>query len=138
MKFEYLEHTADVKFRAYGKTVEEAFTNAALALTPLLTDDTVKPISKHKICVESHNKEALLYDFLDEILFQLDVEGFLLAKVDDLMIEESKKGFKLTATAWFDRHKNYECHGNLKSVTYNDMFIKEEQNNCVVQVVIDV
>ena len=32
MKYKFLEHTADVKFRAYGNGLEEAFSNAALAL----------------------------------------------------------------------------------------------------------
>ena len=31
-QFEYLEHTADIKFLTYGKTLEEVFENAALAM----------------------------------------------------------------------------------------------------------
>ncbi|MDD5257347.1 MAG: archease, partial [Methanothrix soehngenii] len=30
--FEYLEHTADVKFRAYGTTPDQMLSNAAAAL----------------------------------------------------------------------------------------------------------
>mgnify|MGYP006451174011 FL=1 len=39
--YEFLEHTADEKFRAYGKTLEEAFINAALATAKIMTDDKV-------------------------------------------------------------------------------------------------
>ena len=47
-KYEFLDHTADAKFRAYGKNLEQAFTNAALALTNLVTDSAkVKPNIKH-------------------------------------------------------------------------------------------
>ena len=38
MKHKFLPHTADVKFRAYGKSLEEAFSNAALALTEVIAD----------------------------------------------------------------------------------------------------
>ena len=37
-KYEYLEHTADTKFRAYGETMEETFTNAALAMMNVMVD----------------------------------------------------------------------------------------------------
>ena len=37
-QYEYLEHTADVKFLAYGKTLEEVFENAALAMFNVMID----------------------------------------------------------------------------------------------------
>ena len=37
-KYEYLEHTADIKFLAYGETVEEVFENAALAMFNVIID----------------------------------------------------------------------------------------------------
>jgi archease family protein len=36
--FEYLEHTADIKFRSYGRTLEEVFSNAAKALFNSMID----------------------------------------------------------------------------------------------------
>ena len=38
MRFEYLDHTADVKFRAYGDSLEKAFGNAALAMFNVMVD----------------------------------------------------------------------------------------------------
>ena len=37
-KFEFLEHTADTKIRAYGETIEEAFSNALIATTTVMTN----------------------------------------------------------------------------------------------------
>ena len=53
-KFEFLDHTADAKFRAYGNTLEESFRNAGIALSSLVTDVTkVKPhIRKNSVAVE--------------------------------------------------------------------------------------
>ena len=138
MKYKYLDHTADAKFQAFGKSLEEAFVNAALAAFNIIvkTDD-VKPEIVKEIKVKANKKESLLYDFLEELFFLLDTEGFVLNKIEDVEIKEEKKAFHLHAKALGDSYKNYEVHGNLKSVTYNDMFIKEEKDNVTVQVVID-
>ena len=47
VKFRFLEHTADAKFQAYGKNIEEAFSNAALAMFSVITD--IKKINKKEV-----------------------------------------------------------------------------------------
>jgi len=65
--YEFLPHTADVKFRAYGKSLEKAFENAALATFATMTDiRKVKKILKKTISVQAHDYQALLYSFLEE------------------------------------------------------------------------
>ena len=44
-KFEFFDVTADVGYRAYGKTMNDAFSNAALALFEVMTDTSnIKPL----------------------------------------------------------------------------------------------
>ncbi|MEK6820605.1 MAG: archease, partial [Nanoarchaeota archaeon] len=77
MKFKFLEHTADMKFQAFGKSLEEAFVNSALAMKEAISGKIrVKSRIKKKIMVKGKDKESLLYNFLEEILFLLDSEGF--------------------------------------------------------------
>ena len=38
MDYEYLDHTADAKFIAYGQTLEEAFVNCAKATFGIIID----------------------------------------------------------------------------------------------------
>src|SRR3989338_8856201 len=93
--YEFLPHTADTRIRAYGKTLEEAFINCALATTDTITDHKkIKAAVEKKIKVKSENKESLLYDFLEQFLILLDSEGFLLNSVKKLEIKENQ----LTAT----------------------------------------
>jgi SHS2 domain-containing protein len=132
MKYEFFDHTADVKFKAYGESLEEAFENAALATFEVMT--TISKI-KHNIVKEIHikanSKEALLFDFLDELVFLLDTEGFILAKINNLKIND----LELTATLIGDNADNYEVHTYVKAPTYNQMTINE--NPFWVQVVLD-
>jgi SHS2 domain-containing protein len=136
--YKYLEHTADVKFQAFGKTLEEAFSNAALASFNVITDTAkVEPRITKEVKVESNTKESLLYDFLEELLFLLDAEGFLLHEIRDLSIAKNKK-FSLKCKAIGDRYTTQEVYGNIKSITYSEMFIKKQKGLYVLQVVLDI
>ena len=132
MKYKFLEHKADAKFQAFGKTLEEAFSNAALAMFSLMTDiKKVKGKIEKKFNVKGYDKKALLYNFLEELLFLLDSEGFLLYKIKKIKIVNNK----LEAVVVGDKVSNYETHGEVKAVTYNEMEIKEKPY--MVQVVVD-
>jgi SHS2 domain-containing protein len=139
MKYEYLPHTADVKFRAYGKTMEEAFSNAALALTKVITNPSkVEAKVEKKIEVSSEDEKALLYDFLEQFIILLDSENFLLNSVKDLKIEKNKK-LKLKAVVVGDTAlEKYETETHIKAVTYQEMEIRKEKNKYILQVILDI
>ncbi len=141
MKYKYLPHTADTKFRAYGKTIEEAFANAALAMTNVMVDNTkVKGMTAKKIAAEGSDLQSLLYSFLEKFLILLDSENFFLAEIKKIRISgKGGNGYKLTAEASGDDAAKYETIGpQVKAVTYNDMVVDAEKDNCVVQVVLDI
>jgi SHS2 domain-containing protein len=137
MKYQFLEHTADVKFLAYGKDLEEAFTNCALATMRIITEDNIKPVETKQIKVSAKRKRSLLYDFLEELIFLMDTEGFLVSEIKELTIKEDEE-LTLTATIQGDSADNYEVLTHIKSVTYSDMFIKEETGKVTIQVVHDI
>ncbi|MBS3084464.1 archease [Candidatus Pacearchaeota archaeon] len=136
MKFKFLAHTADLKFKAYGKTVEEVFINSAKALMSQIFSGRVKEKEKIKINLSGKDYESLLYNFLEEIIFLIDSKGFLVSEVKDLKID--KKSFKLSGVFEGDSGENYEVHTHIKAVTYNEMFVKRERGKWVSQVVLDV
>lgn len=135
----YLPHTADIKFRAYGKTLEESFANAALALTDVISNPKkVKAKIKKTIKVESEDEKALLYDFLEQFLILIDTESFLLNKINKIDIQKNKSKLKLSAEITGDNKiKEYEIKTTIKAVTYQEMEIKKEKDKFMVQVVLD-
>ena len=140
MKYKYLPHTADTKFRAYGKDMEEAFGNAALAVFNIMVDTSkVKENVKKKIAAEGADLKALLQNFLEQFLILLDSENFFLANVRKIKISGSEGSYKLAAEAAGDDAGKYETIGpQVKAVTYNDMVVDAEKDNCFVQVVLDI
>ncbi|MBU0461034.1 MAG: archease [Nanoarchaeota archaeon] len=139
--FKYLPHTADVKFVAEGKMLDEAFENAAYATFNVIVDtDIVERKIKKTIKIEAKRELSLLYDFLGELLFLLDTDGFLLSKVEKLKIAISKDVYKLDATVSGDIYtedNKYSVQGNIKSVTYNDMKIEKIDKGYELTVVLD-
>jgi len=137
--FEFLPHTADIKIRAYGKTLEEAFENSALALKEVMSDNTkIAQKSKQKIEIESEDKESLLYDFLEQFLYLFDAESFILSKIENLSINKSKNKMVLKAEIIGDNSKNYKFTNDVKAITYNEMSIKKHKNGFAITFVLDV
>jgi SHS2 domain-containing protein len=135
LKYKFLEHTADVKFQAFGKNIEEAFGNSALAMFNSMYDGKVKERKSFKINVKGKDFESLMYNFLEELLFLFDSENFFMSKVKNIKIT---KDFKLEAEVVGDDAKNYEIHIDIKAITYNEMFVKKKGNKFIAQVVLDV
>ena len=137
-KFIFLEHTADIKFQAFGKSVEEVFKNSALAVANAMFKGKVKSEKTKIVNVEGQDKEALLYNFLDEISYLFDAENFLLSQVKNLKITENEVSYQLECELIGDNAGNYKVREHIKSVTYHDMFVRIKGKKWTAQVVLDV
>lgn len=132
--FVFLEHTADIKFQAFGKTIEEMFENSFLALNKSIYGRKNIKQSKEKIIkVQGKDYESLLYNFLEEIIYFLEADSFICGEIKDVRV----KGFKISATLIGDKRERYNFTNNIKAVTYNEMFVKKQDNLWKCQVVLD-
>jgi SHS2 domain-containing protein len=137
-KYIFLEHTGDAKFQAFGETLEEAFGNAALALTDIVIEQKqVQSIQRKSITFKSENVKSLLYDFLEKVLVLMDQDHFVISKVESLKITRSN-GYYLSAVLVGDVGVDkYEYKRQVKAITYNEMEIEDKPRNVMVQVVVD-
>jgi len=135
MSYRFLEHTADVKFRAEGSTMEEMFSSAADALNETIRGDIpILEKEERSFEVEGKDIENLLYNFLEEFLFLLDADDFLVAKVKSIEITDSK----IKCVVIGDGAESYKFTNDVKAVTYNEMFVRKENEQFECQVVLDV
>lgn len=73
-EYEILEHKADLKIRAFGKTKEELFLNMMLGMISGLRPEILNSkIVKQKVEIKSSDIESLLVDFLSEVLYLTQV-----------------------------------------------------------------
>jgi len=140
-RYRILPHTADGKFEAFGRTLEEAFANAALALASLMWDwSRIAPKIEQLVQVEGGDKEQLLVKFLGEIIYLLETRQFLLGQVRKLEIRPLFDGFSLAAVlAGETLDSGHEIYGDVKAVTYHELAIEEggPGERSRVQVVVD-
>lgn len=92
LKYKYLNKvTAEAGFEVYGKNVEDLFAHAAEALTGIMVDlKTIKAVKDNKISLSNSNLDGLLFDFLNELVYLKDVEGYLGKRFKVRMIGERK------------------------------------------------
>ena len=93
--WEHFPHDADVGVRGFGTTPAEAFAQAALALTAVVTAARVEPLSSVQIGCEAPDLELLFVDWLNTIIYEMAVRRMLFARFD-VKIE----GTRLEATLW--------------------------------------
>lgn len=140
-RFEWVEHPSDIGFRAYGRDLAEAFENAALALFEVMVDTSkIDPREQVEVELEAEDEGALLYDWLDRLIYFHDAQGLVLSKFKVEKLEKLPTGLKLKAKAWGERFDRIKHPGRtaVKAMTYHMMEIKREKNRCMVQAVVDI
>jgi len=137
MGYKYLEHTADVKFIAEGKTIEEIFIEGARALKNSICGEiNVLPQKEKEIRIQGNSLVNLLYKFLEEFLVLLDSESFLLSEI--LRVSINKENFSINAIVLGDKAESYHFTNDVKAVTYSQMKIQKTKNGFSCTVVLDV
>jgi len=134
--YKIVEHTADVGIEAYGRSLEEAFENAAKGMFAIITNKSkIDNIISKKIEIKNEgDDELLLVDWLNELLYIHDVEGLVFGEFD-VSIDE-----KLVAYA-FGEEYNRQKHGygvEIKAVTYHMLEIKRDKKGVKIKVLFDI
>ncbi|MFZ3146787.1 MAG: archease [Methanothrix sp.] len=139
--FEYLEHTADVKFRAYGTTPDQMLSNAAAALFgAMISPEQVKAKELWQVELEAEDLEDLAYQWLSEIVFLFETESAVFSRFQVALEEiEDGKGWKLRAEIGGERMdpERHSFLAEVKAVTRHKFAIEKNERWCI-QVVLDV
>jgi SHS2 domain-containing protein len=137
LAFRVLEHTADIGFEAFGATPEEVFANSGRALFYLLTDlDTIQTPASVDVLVQGNSLPSLMVNWLSEILYLYDAEGWLFR---NFVIDEFSES-ALSARAMgerFDRER-HEMKLLVKAITYHQLAVEQTGHAWRSQVYVDI
>lgn len=137
MSYEILDHTADAKFRAEGETLEEAFEEVVNAFAEIVGNSGGE--YHHEVEVEAENLEALLFDFLDRLIFLQDSDEVVVANAEKLTIKEKESSYSLKASIAVDTIEPGMSLVDVKGPTYSEMKVDyEEGAGWVAQAVLDI
>jgi SHS2 domain-containing protein len=135
-RFEVIDHTADVGIIAYGKDLKEAFANAAYGMFSLIADlDGVSERISREVNVESSDQEALLVDWLNELLYIFDVDRIIFKRFEITDLNRNR----LKAKVYGERidTSRHQLRTAVKAATYH--MLKIERNKGVkVQFILDI
>ena len=137
IKYETIDHTADLGVKVYGSTLEELFINSALALSDLMTDrDKIRPVTKLEISLSGENLEELLVSWLGELIYLGEVKSILFSQFEIQEISSQK----LIAYAIGERFSpsHHQLHNEIKAATYHQLKIEKKNDRWQTQIIFDV
>ena len=137
MYWEHFDHGADIGVRGYGVSPDEAFAQAALAMTAVVTDPaTVKPAVAVAITCEAPDLELLLVDWLNALIFEMATRKMLFA-----CFAARIEGVALRGEAWgetMDRAR-HPLAVEVKGATYTSLRVAQNPDGVwMAQCVVDV
>ena len=134
--FEFLEHTADLGVVGRGGTLAEALAYLAEGMFTVLADlDTVVPREAIQVSVTSSDRETLAVDWLNELLYRFEGDGFL---PKEFLVTVDESGTSLEARcvgepADFERH---HIRAAVKAATYHQIQVSHD-GEWRIQVILD-
>ncbi len=141
MAFRFVEHTADIALALEGVDGAELFRDAALGLTAIYVDVSacvVEALEVHSLELESEDAESLLIDFLNELIFRFDTDGFLCAAAAICRIElgsPARLEVRLEGET-FDPSRHFSLT-EVKAATFHDVRISSSEAGLKTVVVFD-
>ena len=145
-KYDYFDVTADIGFYAYGKSIEEAYENAGLAMFNVITDiSKVKKEESREFEIVSEDLVSLLYDYLEELLFLQDTEFLFFSdckvNIEKIVDDESSnlENYKLTCFACGEEI-DWNIHtpkSEVKAITFHKMCVKEDNGVFKLRAILD-
>jgi len=125
--YELINHTADVGVKAYGKTISEAFENAAKGMFDIITDKSeIENIGQYNIELEAPDLEQLLVDFLSDLLFLNSAKNLVFGF---FKVELDEKKSKLSAKVFGEKFNisKHKAGAEIKAVTYHMLEVKKKK-----------
>jgi len=137
--FEILPHTADVRLKVIGETLEKLFEQAVLGMMQILSStkfEIKNQKSKIKIKLKSKNATMLLIDFLNEVLTNSYINKCIY-QLSAIRFQSSDKEINLEAELVGVKIDGFDK--DIKAVTYHGAeIIKNKENNFEIVITFDI
>lgn len=134
---ETFEHTADLGLRIRALDLDTLFAEAAEALFATVVEDlgSVRPQRRVEVNLAGEEREYLLFDWLNELLFRFDTDHLLFGRFEVHVAESG-----LTGSAWgepLDRDRHALSH-EVKAITYHGLRVEQMPEGWLAEVIVDI
>lgn len=134
--WEHFEHKADIGVRGFGNHPAEAFEQAALAMSAIITElSLIESLEEIDIVCEEADQELLFADWLNALVLEMSTRMMLFSRFE-VRINEGR----LEARAWGEPidQQRHQPAVEIKGATYTELAVYETQGRWIAQCVVDV
>jgi len=134
MPYQRIEHTADIRLKVWGKTLEELFSDAMQAMSNIIKEVEVESSNiKRNITLKAGDATTLLISFLSEVLLLSHTNKEVYNKV--IFVEFSETELK----AKIEGVKVNQFDEDIKAVTFHEAdVVKNKEEEWETNLVFDI
>jgi SHS2 domain-containing protein len=135
--YEVFEHTADVGLRVRGADLDTLFAEAARGLFSLIVEnlDEVRPVRVVTYHLQGEDREYLLFDWLNEILYAFDTQHLLLSQ---FRVNVSRTGLEAEAKGETLDPARHQLDHEVKAITYHGLKVEQTADGWLAEVIVDI
>jgi len=136
-QFETIDISGDAGIRAFGRNLQELFSNAAAGMYSLVTElSGVAETGRIEVSAQSESVEGLLVAWLNELIFRLDAHGFVGKKVAISAL--SATGISATLYGEEFDPARHEQKLLVKAATYHRLSVSQKDDHWEAEVIFDI
>ena len=126
--FETFDHTADLGLRVFGDSLNDLFAEAAVGLTSLIVAEvgSVEASQRRTLEITSPDLEYLYFDWLSELLFLFESEGWLTASAS---VEVTGNSLRVVAQGEVFCEERHRRSHEVKAVTYHALSVVQQERD---------
>ncbi|GAB4379690.1 MAG: archease [Calditrichia bacterium] len=139
--YQFIDHTADLAIKVYGKTVEEIFIHAALAWQKCIFEEAIPaPAEEMELHLLADSPEELLVEFLSEINYQTTIKQWCFSKIKQISVRPVDKKYELNALILGEKYdeKKHQIQMEIKAVTFHQLRIEKKDGLYQTLIVFDI
>lgn len=132
ISYKFIDHTADIKIKVYGKNLIDLINNILIALNNYWSPTLTKIEVRSKIKISGTNLRDILIDFIAEVINKTYVKKSIFLKfkkkeINDNLIVGELIGYKFSS-----------LKKDIKAVTYHQTNFKKNKNKLIFDFIIDI
>jgi SHS2 domain-containing protein len=135
--YETFEHTADLGLRVRAATLDALFADAASGLFSVLVEDVdaIRPEREVTIRIDGREKDYLLFDWLNELLFRFETDHVLFSEFTVTVEEGGLSASARGEPVDLGRHR---LSHEVKAVTYHHLNVEQTADGWSAEVIVDI
>lgn len=138
--FKLLNHTADLAIFVHAKSLEELFSNCAMALKEISISGSSNHSFISDIKVTASSMEEVLVNFLSEINYLIIMRSRVINKINSIFIESLQDKIILSSNIQFEIFNPdfHQFKKEIKAITFHQLKINNNDTGYSVVITLDV